>query len=342
MLKDENLVDRFIRVNPRNGFFEPKWMHRDIMPYYLYPDAQFQTGPMVINAAGSVTPPFVYKNQHASIGLGHYGNPILINRILFEDSTDTTAAANWTVMLKDMGDLTQFMNRPIHVNTFAGTAQLPAGLSEPLFMPTRHQLQLTANKVAGGAVNARLYFGGAIFYSWSTELSQRPQDHQEMQKLIAKYLERRKYIYPFYLTGEVDNGVVIPANGTVQVDALIGDDGHFEATHWMSEETDERWEVEIFNPDTKQQLSNSPISKRAMIGNAQNPQELPMTYLVPAGSRLRFKFRDTSGSTNRVFFTMRGLKIRAPMRNIDLVKKETAVPNSPVQSFARRATPVGV
>jgi hypothetical protein len=342
MLKDENIVDRFIRVNPQNGFFEPKWMHRDIMPYMLYPDAQFQSGAMVINAAGTPTPPFVYKNQHASIGLGHYGNPILINRITFEDSTDLTANANWTVMLKDMGDLTQFMNRPIHVNTFAGTAQLPAGLSEPLFLPTRHQLQLTTNKIAGGAVNVRLFFGGAIFYSWSTELAQRPKDRAEMEKLIAKYLERRKYIYPFYLTAESDNGVLLPANGRVEIDALIGDDGHFEATHWVSEETNEGWEVEIFNPDTKQALSNSPISKRAMIGTAQNPQELPMTYLVPAGSRLRFKFRNLAAVENRVFFTMRGLKIRAPMRNIDLVKKDIAVPNSPVQNFVRRASPVGV
>lgn len=337
MLKERNLVDRYIKLDPKTGFFKPVPWHRDVMPYMLYPDAQFTSGAMTINAAaGAETPPFIYKNQHASIGLGHYGNPILINRVVFEDSTDTTAAAAWTVMLKDMGDIVQYMNRPIHVRTFAGTSQLPAGLSEPLFLPTRHQLQLTAKKISGGATSARLFFGGAIFYSWSTELAQHPQDREIMFNLIAKYLERRKYITPFYLTPESDNGVLIPANSTVQIDALIGDDGHFEATHWMSVETSARYEVEIFNPDTKQALSNGPIHKGAMIGTAQNPQELPTTYLVPAGGRIRFKFKDLSGSENRVFFTMRGLKIRAPLRDVDIVKKDTTVP--PMQ----QPTPVGV
>lgn len=335
MLQVENIVDRYIALDPHTGFFKPKWWHRDVMPYWLYPDAQFTTGAMQVQAAGTPTPPFVYKNAHASIGLGQYGNPILINRIVFEDSTDTTDLANWTVMLKDMGDIVQYMNRPIHVRTFAGTAQLPAGLAEPLFFPTRHQLQLTPNKISGGATNVRLYFGGSIFYTWSTELAQHPQDREIMFNLVAKYLERRKYIYPFWLTPEVDSGVVIPANGTVQVDALIGDDGHFEATHWMSAETSPLWEVEIFNPDTKQALSNGPIQKAAIIGNAQNPQALPTTYLVPAGERIRFKFKDLSGSENRVFFTFRGLKIRAPMRSIEEVKKQTQV-NSPIPQTPQR------
>jgi hypothetical protein len=259
MLKHDNIVDRYIRLKKGTPFFEPNQMHRDIMPFMLYPDAQFQTGAMVINASGTVTPPFIYKNPHAAIGLGHYGNPININRVIFEDSTDTTDLSDFTVMLRDMGDKTQFMNRPIHIQTFAGTAKLPAGMSEPLFLPTRHQLQLTCNKVAGGAVNIRLFFGGAIYYTWSTELAQYPEDRKAMMELVGKYLERRRYIYPFWLTPESDNGVLVGANQTVQIDALIGDDGHFEARSLETRRTPKSFRLLTLFRLVKESVSSSRI-----------------------------------------------------------------------------------
>lgn len=324
---EPNPVDPYIRFNKQTGLFEPVQWLAQVMPFWLYADAQFTSGAQVVNAAGTVTPPFIYKLPHASISLDQsqgnsLGNPLLINQIVFEDSTDTTALANFTVMLKDMGDQTQFMNQPIHIRNFAGTGQLAAGLSEPLFMPTRHNMVATFDKISGGAVNMRMFFLGQIHYTWATALMHYPLDKAIMMARVNKYLERRKYIYPFWLTSETP--VVCAANQTVEVDALIGDDGHFEATDILKVATSDQFEVEMFNPLTKQTYMNGPIQGSGAIGNAQNPQPLPVPIIIPAGQRLRFKFKDLSGSQNRIAICLRGRKLRSKLVEWNDVKAALA------------------
>jgi hypothetical protein len=124
--------------------------------------------------------------------------------------------------------------------------------------------------------------------------------------------------------------VVIPANGMVEVDALIGDDGHFEASHLMSISTGD-YVVDILNPDTRQSLMNGKVDSFAIIGDSSYPTEAPVPWVFEAGSRIRFRFQDVSGATNTVYPTFRGRKIRAPMKDWAQIKKDLALPENAVE-----------
>ena len=343
-MREPNAVDSFIRFNAQTKFFEPVWFRRDILPFWFYPDEQFVHGAITINAAGATTPPVVYKLPHASLDLDSgLGNPLKISQMVFEDSTDGTSLANWTIMMEDLGDKIKFMNAPIHIRTFAGGVQLnasgvpemlPALLFEPMFLPTRHNLIFTFNKIAGGAVNVRLFPVGEIFYTWSPKLQQYPLDYRIMTELVNKHLERRKYVQPFWLTTE-NGGVSVPANQMVEADALIGDDGHFEASHILAV-SDGAFEVEFFNPQTRQTMSNGTIHS-AMIGDAFNPQPFSAAWVIPSGQTIRFRIRDLSGANNKVWITLRGRKLRGQFKTVSQVAKELGIPEP--QSERQRVVP---
>lgn len=333
-MSEQSLVDKFIRFNPVTKFWEPAWFRREIVPFWLYPDEQYVTGAITINAAGTPTPAVNYKLPHASIDLdAGLGNPLKIEQFVFEDSTDTTTLAAWTVMIEDMGEKVRYMNAPIHVRTLAGGVQtsgggtirrmLPAYLFEPLFLPSRHSLMLTFNKLTGGATNVRFFPVGGMFYTWAPTLQKYPLDYRIMVELVNKHLERRKYIKPFYLTTE-GGGVTVNANQLAEFDMLIGDDGHFESSHIMSVSTGD-YELQFFNPQTRQTMSNGWIHSK-MLGDAFNPQPFPASWVIPSGQTVRVRIRDLSGSTNNVYMTLRGRKINAPFRNIAEVARELGIP----------------
>ena len=150
--------------------------------------------------------------------------------------------------------------------------------------------------------------------------------------LINKYLERRKYVFPYWMTTE-GGAVTVPANQTVSVDSIVGDEGHFEATHllrafYQGSSTAKPFEISITNPQTRQAYMNGTIHSY-MIGDAFNPQPLPAKMMLPAGQIVRFTIKDLSGSENKVYLTLRGLKIRAEFKSIDEVNQELGI-NTPV------------
>lgn len=340
----KSLVDNDIRINKKTGLYEPIWWKRAAFPYQLTFDPQYTpTGVLVVPAAGNAIS--VFKEPHTGQSLdGGYGTPLSIRQSTFEDSTSGTAAANFTVFLKDLGDMTQFMNAPVHIQNFAGTAQLAARFSEPLFLPTLHALQATYAMLAGGPDSIRHFLGGISYAPWSTEIMNHPGDKAALLNMLRKLTERRKYIFPFWLTTNVN--VVVPANGTSEHDVQIGDDGHFEMTHLVGVPNgviagSGTYQVNVLNPDTKQSFTNGKIASTAAVGTAQNPQELAVPWLIPAGKRLRFQFTDTSGASNNIFFAIRGRRIRALlksgddvaalMKGITQVKQDLRIPKAMVQ-----------
>ena len=335
-MRDVNAVDAYIRWNPQSALFEPNWAKRDILPFWLYPQTDVVNGDIAVTPTSS--PTLLYKLPHSSPGQNEsIGNPLQVNELVFLEKTVGANLAAYTVMVKDMGDRTQFMNAPVHVQTFAGTGQLAARLSEDLFLPTRHDLMVTFGylpQLSGSTPNyaTRLFFCGKQYYPWSTNLQNKPADLEEMKQLINQKLERRKYLYPFWLT--TDGGVVnVPANGTVEADMSIGDDGAFEATHiltaWPSNSSAnfQGFTLQIYDPQNRQLFSNGPISSQ-MLGNAQNPQPLPAPLLVPAGQVLRCSITDTSGTSggNNVYITLRGYKCRAKIQSYADSMREFGIP----------------
>ncbi len=345
---EPNAVDKFIRINPQTKLFEPNWMWRDVIPFFLGPNTAIVTGAIPLTS-GNPTKTVPYKLPHSSLGYDDaVGNPLKINEISFTDSVGIASAENggFTVFLTDMGDERQYMNFPVHATTFAGTGQLAARLTEELFLPTRHQLNMTFNKITGFAdKNVNVFFAGQSFDTWSSNLQKYKDDHANMIAMINKGLERRKYVTPYWLT--TDGGVVaVPANQTVEVDTLVGSEGHFEATHIMraiygNDLTTGAFELELINPQTRQSLMNGKIHSY-MIGDAQNPQPFPCPFIVPAGQLLRFKITDLSGSANNVYITLRGMKIRAEFKSRAEVEKQFGLPSKQTAPKDRRAEMVGV
>lgn len=344
-MREPNAVDKYIRVNPQSHIFEPVWAYRDIMPYTLGPDPAY---PLVqgfldlsaLTPNDSINVP--YKLPHASILDNPLGNPLKIDEIMFETVNHNAGAFGYpevTVFLTDMGDVRQFMNAPIHIQTFAGNGQLAARLAEPLFLPTRHQLNFklaqSVNTPADGSGSyiIALFMSGQIHYTWSSNLQKYPHDHAEVLRMVNYWLERRKYVSPYWLT--TDNGPVFVAPGqTVDADANIGSEGHFEATHimWAPPSTigpaSDYFEVEFYNPQTRQTLMNGRIHNQ-MIGNAYNPQPLPAPFIVPAGQLIHFRITGLANAnvTQGIYLTLRGMKIRAPFKSYEEVNVQLGHPN---------------
>lgn len=345
-MREVNAVDKYIRINPRTRLFEPNWMYRDILPYALGPDpSRYANGVISVGATVPVTVP--YKLPHSSLGYDdQVGTPLQINQIVFTNSGNPTAH-NMLVSLADMGDQRQYMNYPIHSETFAGSGQLSARLTEDLFLPTRHQLLLTllGDGTLDIPASVQFYFWGKYYDTFSSNLQTYPEDHAAMIKLINQKLERRKYVTPYWLTTPPSTGryagVLVPANQTIEIDALVGDEGHFECSHILRNfgntdgvPTVAPFELELINPQTRQSIMNGRIHSQ-FIGNAYNPQPFPAPFIIPAGQLLRFKITDLSGADNTVYLTLRGMKIRAPFKSRAEVDKEFGVVNHTPQPKIR-------
>ncbi len=335
-MREVNAVDKYLRINPQTEFIEPNWMWRDTLPYALGPSsALYGSGVIQLASASPVVVP--YKLPHSSLGYDDaVGSPLQINEIIQTCSGSggiTQANPQFTVFVTDQGDQRQYMNAPIHVGTFAGSGQLAARLSEDLFLPTRHQLMVSFQRTAFATVNAQLYFLGKYFDTWSSNLQGHKHDHAMIIKDVNIALERRKYVTPYWLTTE-GGVVVVPANGVVEVDTLVGDEGHLEVTHILRNFTGgdpaaSPFQVEIINPQTRQSIMNGSIHSY-MIGNALNPQPFPAPLLIPAGQILRFRITDLSGSTNNVYLTLRCFRVRAPFKSQAEIDKQFGLNQKPV------------
>lgn len=335
-MRDTNAVDKYIRINPKTHMIEPNWMWRDVLPFALGPDAaKYSSGGIALSGGTPVTVP--YKLPHSSLGFDDaVGSPLQINQIVSD-----TGTPNYTVFVTDQGDQRQYMNYPIHAGILAGSGQLAARLTEDLFLPTRHQLMVTFTLISGSPVTAQIYFIGKYFDTWSSNLQTYPGDHKAMIAMVNRLLERRKYVTPYWLTTE--NGVVtVPANQTIEVDTLVGDEGHFEASHILrhftnGDATASPFELELINPQTRQSLMNGRIHSY-MIGNGRNPQPFPAPFIIPAGQILRFRITDLSGSANSVYLGLRGMKIRAPFKSRMEVEKEFGLVGKPIHKTNERHT----
>jgi len=319
-------TDKFLRWNEQGRLFEPVLWRREVLPAWLTFSLTDTVLPFPIAAAGTPTRQVSFFQQYSSVngqdaGLG---TPFEVRSLVFQDSTDGDLAANWTVRLKEIGEVREFMNNPIHVRCMFGTGQLPFLLREPYFFPSIHNISFQAAKVAGGAVNVRVYLHGAQYYPWAPAFLRDAQGRAEIITLLRKWMQRRKYITPFFLTTDVAPAV-LAANGVVDFFMKVGDDGHFE-TFGHTHVSTGAFSFEISEVKTKQTLSNGEPTDVNGSGDARFPTIYPTSYLIPAGYRLRLRLRDLSGAPNTIFWCNFGRKIYAPIGQTEEVEADTAVP----------------
>ncbi|NDQ57332.1 MAG: hypothetical protein GZ088_09705 [Acidipila sp.] len=284
------------------------------------------------------TPPLTIFQPYSSVNGADqgFGTPFEMRSLIFQDDVDGTAAANFTVMLKEVGEAREFMNNPVHIRTIAGSGQFPAILREPYMFLSQHNVSAKFVKVAGPTTQMRFYAAGAQYYPWSPTLIQYPADKRELLKLLSQWMNRRKSVTPFWLT--TDNvpqdgltppgSVTIPAGagtGKFQTTAKIGDDGHFEAYGWCAVSTG-KFALDLVETKTKQTLMNGQVSNVNSVGSSFLPTLFPSPYLIPAGYRLRWNFLNLTAAPNLVFFTLFGRKIYAPISQVAETLQRTAVP----------------
>lgn len=324
-------IDQFIRWNPQYRRYEPVYWRREVLPSWLTFTEVDLTLPYVVPATGTPGPQATMKQPYASVeGLDRdFGTPFEVRNLVFQDSTDGTPAANFTVQMQEVGETRTFMNNPIHVRTIAGTGQNPGLLREPYMFLSQHNIRVQLNKISGAGTTARLYLGGAQYFPWSPEFMRFREDRKDIMSLLAKWRERRKYVTPFWMTTDVSPVVLTgaPAAGsTVEAFIKIGDDSQIEIFGHSAVRTG-NFLLEIMDVKTKQTLMNGAITGTNGVGsNIQFPTLYPTPFLVPAGSRMRLRFTDLTGAPNTIFFTFFARRIYAPFSQVMEVLHDTAVP----------------
>ena len=323
--KNHRDVDKVFVWSPKVKRFLPEWWRRAVLPTWLAPDPGITTLPLVINAAAGRPVKTNYKqvygsNQGLDAGLG---TPLRLDAMVFEDSTDTTALADWTIFMEEVGESRRFMNLPIHIRTLAGTAQLPGVFRENYYMLSNNMITATFEKVAGGAVNVRPFFIGGQYYPWSTDILAWPEQRAYLHNLIKKMAKRKQYVWPYWFTTD-PSPIVLAANATARFAVPVGDDSHFEAMA-MTQVSTGNFSLQITETKTRQTLMNGPVTEVNAIGDAQFPSLFPKPYLVPAGEVLVFDFTDLSGAQNTIHFTLQGRRLYAPLKNAREVERDTRV-----------------
>jgi len=315
-------VDKYFHWDEQAKRFSPQWWRADLQPFWLYFDISNTAIPKVINAAPGATPisSFIVpysSNQGADNWLG---NPMEVRTLLFEDSTATTALANWTVKLKQVGETRDLMNAPVHVRTLCSDAQFPSVWREPLFLPSQSAVECQLQMLAGGPVNVRMYMAGCQYFSWSPDLLAFPQAREHVHERIRKLMNRRRQVHPYWLTTD-DGPVELAANQTLLRLIRPGEGSQFEG-FTMNSVQDGNYELEIKEVKTGQTLMNGVITSNNSIGDYQYPTILPCKYLIPGGHYLSLRFTDLSGAPNTVWFTLAGRKIYAPIKSVNEATRE--------------------
>lgn len=317
-------VDKFFRFNPATRRVELQMWRKEMLPCWLgLSQADVPNGLYTLPAAGTTPPLACFKQPYYSMGGadGGVGTPFEARTLLFEDSTQGTASADYKASFNMLGDTRLMMNRPIHIRNLFGTAQLPALLREPLFIPSQAELQIAFSGQAA-ASTLRPYLGGVQYYTWAPQFRQYPQERERMLTTVKKWLERRKYVWPYWLTTSED--VVLSANAVADFDTLIGDEGHFEVFTMCAVSTGE-FAIQITEVQSGQTIMNGRVTQTAGIGTAQYPTIFPTPYMLPAGLRVRFTIENLTGAPNTVALALAGRKIYAPFKDIDDVLKDTQI-----------------
>lgn len=320
-------VDYSTRYSPESRTVKPVMWKRSITPGWLtFDEARNPGGTMIIPAGAGSMAESIFRQNYWSQGgqMADLMSPFEARNLLFADSTDTTAAAAWTVEFLELSEYRNLMNAPIHIRNIAGTAQQPAILREPFWFESNYAVRVRAVRLSGAsAATVRMNFGGANYYPWGPDVELDPEGVRTMRERIMAWRDRRKFIIPFWYTTD-DAFITLTSNAKGNQICKIGDDAHFEAMSVAAVSTGE-FAMTIQEVRSKQTLMNGPISQTAAWGTAQLPTIFPVPYLIPQGSKLQINFEDLSGSSNTIRIAIAGRKIYAPLKDAAQLQHESAL-----------------
>jgi hypothetical protein len=317
-------AEKFFRWNPATQRYQPLLWRRAILPAWLTvaeTDQQYHYQLAAYPAVGRPLhiQPELGSAQGADQGLG---SPFEIRKLVFCDSTVGTAAAAFTVKLRDQGAGRDLTSRRMHIRNVAGTAQLPFRMLEPYFLPSRSALQLEFQNL-GAATYIRFFLHGANYYPWAPGIN--PGDQDTIKTLIRRWLNRRDCITPYWMGLEADDFIALPRSSNATYYMKNGEDGHFEALALMAV-ADGDFALQMKEVSTGGTVANGYVSQLNGIGNATLPFFFPAPWLIPAGMRIKLDFTDLSGlSVNNIWICMYGRRIYAPLKDVREVLRSTVV-----------------
>ncbi len=242
------------------------------------------------------------------------GSPFIIRSLIYEDSTEGTDVANWTVNA-DLNSQRRLSNGPVHIRTIGGTAKTPAILAEPIFLESRQRFNTVIQRSLDsiGASSGRLVLDGMLLL---------PND-ADARNAIDRWRIRQLITYPFWYVNPA------PISGTgadQQFDIKIGD-SHFELSRLnaisfdVGESADTEFEFEMTNATTGDTIMNGRVTKENGFGDGNFPGHLPSPLLIERGSIIRWTVKGAVGST--IWPVMVGRKILAPLNKWQSMLKET-------------------
>lgn len=317
-------VNKIFKPN-LDGSYQMETWRRSIKPYWLYFDGQDGALQFAAGAANDTQRP-KYRQQSSSNNWldDTMRTPFLIQQVVHSESENGTANSNFTITIRQRSAARNLMSRPIHIRTFAGTAQTPALLREPLLFPSNSFLDCEITRIDNTSLrNLRMYLCGSLYTPWANDLTINPDWKAKIVDIIKKWDVRNRYVIPYYITP--DDDIEITGDSTQEAFFKNSDDSCIEI-FGATVVADGNFSLEISETRTRTLLQNGVITNTNAIGTANFPAIWPTSYLLYPGYRLRFLFSDLSSSANTVYLTLFGRKIYAKPDKVLQVLKDTQPP----------------
>jgi hypothetical protein len=193
-------------------------------------------------------------------------------------------------------------------------------------MASQDIMQCNLQKIAGGATSVRILLGGCEYYTWSSDLLSFPEARQHLHERVRKWMNRTRYIHPYWVTTETP--ITLGANANTTVTIRPGESSQFEAFTIAAVSTG-NFGLEIRDARTGNSIINGQITQTNAIGTALLPTILPCKYLIPGGNYFSVRVEDLSGAPNTIYLTIAGRKIYAPIKDVKEVLEDMRVVPTP-------------
>ena len=295
--KDKKTKEDIIYFNPTKRFVAPRW--------YI-PNAQGSglagANPSMIvlpanQTSGNIPIEFDEGNGHAEI---------------FGIVSESTGSYEITII--DQGRKHSWMNRPIQIDTIAGSAQRPFILPVTYFLNVEkgtRQLSVIVTDLSGNQNTIRLALVGRAFF-----IKQAPQD---VRQAITRKFGIKERVLTYMLTTAQAQMAIATATQT-RVEFIVPSDYPMELMKMTASSIDTTtglaapFEFEMIDYSSGRRYSqeNLRIHSNLGWGNAQYPYIPFESFFLPRNYRLMMDYWSLAPNDANFYFTLTGSKVLIP------------------------------
>lgn len=201
----------------------------------------------------------------------------------------------------------KLMNRPVESSLIFGHGNLPAVLTEPLFVPSSSSINIELTDLSGSSNTVSLVAIGSQLL--------KPRTDADRQEIAAQ-----AYKHPFWLTTDDGAQVTVGANQTSTFELTVPGDAHFLATRLLYRSTGD-CDIELVEGSRRSLMSTGAVMPiplvaaqtlsvtgfpGSLVPAAATPMMLPFSHLFEKKTALTLRVTDTSGSSNTISAALAG------------------------------------